>query len=166
MRLAVDIAFCVAFAAGVLYFGWHWFGAVGLVYAMPVLGIFAKMIVEFLAWFPRFAARQALRKFEGRYFEFRGRRMDIHIDDDARCWVSTADARKIVALPADAVVNRVVPLHCRELGDPLQWRITPEGLAQFLARSTDAEVTRFCHWLEVDVARPARNRRARGMALR
>ena len=30
-----------------------------------------------------------------RYYEFRGRAMDIHIDADARCWVATADARKV-----------------------------------------------------------------------
>jgi hypothetical protein len=166
MRRVVDIVLCVAFAAGVLALAWRWFGAVGLVSAMPVLGLSAKMIVDFLAGFPRFASRQALRKFEGRYFEFRGRSMDIHIDDDARCWVSTADARKIGALPADAVLARLAPLDCAQAGEPAQWRITPEGLAQVLAKSSDAEVTKYCHWLEVDVARPARNRLERGMAMR
>ena len=159
MRLLVNIALGVAFCAGFLYTFWHWFGALGLVYAMPILAVLARPLVEILASLPRLAAWIALRKVEGRYFEFRGRSMDIHIDADARCWVSTADARKIAALPADAVLARVAPLQCGELGDPLLWRITIEGLAQVLAKSSDPDVTKFRHWLEKDVARPARNRR-------
>ena len=159
MKLAINIAFGVAVCAAVLYAFWHWFGVFGLVYAMPVLAILAKSIVEIVTGFPRFAQRLALRKVAGRYYEFRGRAMDIHIDADARCWVATADARKVAALPADAVLKRMAPLECRELGDPVQWRMTTQGLAQVLARSSDPDVTKFCHWLEVEVARPARNRR-------
>ena len=166
MKPFVDFAIGVAISAAVLYGFWHWFGSFGLVYAMPVLAILARSLVEIMAWFPRFAAHLALRPVAGRYYEFRGRAMDIHIDQDACCWVSTADARKVVALPADAVLSRVVPLHCLQLGDPPQWRITTQGLAQFLARSTDADVGKFCHWLEVQVARPARNRLERGMTVR
>ena len=159
MKLAINIAFGVAVCAAVLYAFWTWFGVFGLVYAMPVLAILGKAIVEIIAGFPRFARHLALRKVAGRYFEFRGRAMDIHIDADARCWVATADARKVAALPADAVLKRMAPLECRELGEPVQWRMTTEGLARVLAKSSDPEVTKFCHWLEVDVARPARNRR-------
>jgi hypothetical protein len=159
LKWIVNLAFGVAVSAALLYMFWRSFGPFGLVYAMPVLAILGKPLVEIGASLPRLAARIAMRKFEGRYYEFRGRSMDIHIDADARCWVSTADARKITPLPADLVLNRMAPLECRELGDPVQWRITPEGLAQVLAKSSDPDVTKFCNWLEKDVARPARNRR-------
>ena len=159
MKLAINIALGLAVCAAVLVAFWRLFGAFGLVYAMPVLAILAKSIVELVAAFPRFARRIALRKVAGRYYEFRGRSMDIHVDADARCWVSTADVRKIAALPVDEVLRRMAPLDCAALGDPPQWRMTTEGLAQLLARTSDPEVARFCHWLEVQVARPARNRR-------
>ena len=159
LRTPLNLAFGVAASALLLYKFWIWFGPFGLVYAMPVLAVCAMPLVEILTGFPRFARWLALRKLEGRYFEFRGRSMDIHIDADARCWVSTADARKIAALPADAVLARVAPLQCGELGDPLRWRITVEGLGQLLAKSSDPDVTKFRDWLEKDVARPARNRR-------
>ena len=159
MRLAINIAFGVALCAAVLYGFWHWFGPLGLVFAMPVLGILGKSIVDVVTGFPRFARWLALRRVAGRYYEFRGRAMDIHIDADARCWVATADVRKLAALPADAVLQRMAPLECRELGEPVQWRMTTQGLARVLAKSSDPEVAKFCHWLEVDVARPARNRR-------
>lgn len=162
MRLVIHIAFGLAVSAALLYAFWRWFGAFGLVFAMPVIGIFSLPIVEIITGLPSFATRLALRRVEGRYFEFRGRAMDIHIDADARCWVSTADVRKIAPLPADAVLCRLAPVHCRELGDPMLWRITPEGVAQLLAKSAVAQVTKFCHWLEVDVARPSRNKLGRG----
>ena len=44
--------------------------------------------------------------------------------------------------------------------------MTTGGLAEVLAKSSDAEVSKFRDWLERDVARPARNKLARGMALR
>jgi hypothetical protein len=159
MRLLGNLVFAVAVSACVLYAAYDVFGARGLAVGMPVLALLARPLVDIVGGFPRFAARLAMRRYAGRYFEFRGRSMDIHIDADARCWVSTADARKIVALPIDAVLSRLAPLDCRELGDPPKWRITTDGLTQALTGSTNPEVGKFCHWLEVDVARPARNRR-------
>ena len=159
MRLVVDIAFGVVVSTLVMVLGWHWFGARGLVCTAPVLCLLAPSLVELYTGLPRVAHQLALREIEGRYFEFRGRSMGIHIDDDARCWVSTADVRKVAALPVDAVLSRMAPLDCRQLGEPLQWRITSEALTQLLAKSSDPEVAKFCRWLEVDVARPARNRR-------
>ena len=158
MKWIVNLAFGVAVSAALLYMFWRSFGPFGLVYAMPVLAILGKPLVEIGASLPRLAARIAMRKFEGRYYEFRGRSMDIHIDADARCWVSTADARKIAALPTDAVLKRMAPLECRQLGDPVQWRMTTAGLAQVLAKSSDPDVAKFRDWLEKQVARPARNR--------
>ena len=161
MRLAVNIALGIAVSAAVLYGAWHWFGPFGLVFGMPVIGVLGWPLVDALALFPRLAGQLALRKVAGRYFEFRGRAIDIHIDADARCWVSTADARKIVAsLPAEAVLERLAPQQCQVIGQPVQWRITSEALAQVLAKSSDPVVAKFCQWLEKDVARPARNRRS------
>ena len=67
--------------------------------------------------------------------------------------------RKITPLPADGVLQRLLPDQCGEVGEPLRWRITVTGLARVLAKAQDPNGTRFLHWLEVDVARPARNRR-------
>lgn len=159
MRPASEIAFGAALCAALLAAFWHWFGTSGLVYAMPVLAVLARPLVEVVSGLPRLARRIALRQVAGRYFEFRGRAMDIHIDADARCWVRTADARKIAALPDDAVLQRMAPSECAELGDPVRWRMTTQGLAQVLAKSSDPQVAKFCHWLETQVARPARNRR-------
>lgn len=161
MKLAIDIAFGAALSVAVLYAGWHWFGPFGLVFGAPILAIFGRPIVEILTSLPRHARHLALRDVAGRYYEFRGRSMDIHVDADARCWVATDDVRKIVALPAEPVLLRLVGAQCRECGDPVAWRISSEGAAQVLARSTDPEVAKFLTWLEREVALPARNRRER-----
>ncbi|HEY8977295.1 MAG TPA: hypothetical protein VIN75_23990 [Burkholderiaceae bacterium] len=163
MRLAIDIAFATAVSAAVLYAGWHWYGPFGLVFGAPILAIFGRPLVEILGSMPRRVRYLALRRHGGRYYEFRGRAMDIHVDADGRCWVATADVRKITALPAEPVLLRLVPGQVRELGDPVAWRLSTEGAAQVLGKSTDAQVAKFLTWLEREVALPARNRRERRM---
>ena len=159
MKLAIDIAFGAALSFAVLYGGWHWFGPFGLVFGAPILAIFGRPLVEILTSLPRVARHLALRGQAGRYFEFRGRSMDIHIDADATCWVATDDVRKITALPADAVLCRVARGQCREIGDPAVWRLSTEGASQVLGKSSDPEVKKFLTWFEREVALPARNRR-------
>ena len=150
--------------AAVLYVAHRVGGALGLVFVCPLMAVLGKPLIEVLAGYPRFVARIVMRKFEGRYYEFRGRSMDIEIDDQARCWISTADVRKLTALPADGVLCRLYPGECRESGDPMHWRITTHALTRFFAKATDPDVTKFRHWLEVHVARPARNKLERGLS--
>ena len=162
LRLAIG----AAVVAVVLYVVYRVGGALGLVLAGPLLGVLSRPLVDVVTGYPRFVSRIAMRKFEGRYFEYRGMSLDIHIDAQALCWVSTRDIRKLVSLPADPVLRHLAPSQCGELGDPPQCRITVEGLTRVLAKSTEPDVTKFCHWLEVDVARPARRRLERGTATR
>ena len=163
MKLALNIAFAAAVSAAALYAGWHVSGPFGLVLTAPVLALFGRPIVDIITGYPRFVGRLAMRRYEGRYYEFRGRRMDIHVDADATCWIATDDVRKIAALPADPVLCRVAPGECRELGDPSMWRLSADGAARVLAKSSDPEVAKFLTWLNRDVALPARNRRERRM---
>ena len=144
---------------------WHWFGPFGLVYGVPVLGLFAKPMVRIVGRLPALRQHMALRRYEGRYYEFRGRSMDIHIDRRRRCWVSTADVRKIAALPADEVLGRLAPTECGRRGEPARLAHHDGRAGPLLAKSSDPEVARFCDWLEEEVAEPARKRLERGMAL-
>ena len=165
MKTLLNIAFGAAVSLAVLYGLWHWFGPFGLVFGMPVLGVFAFPLVDIVAGYPRFVSRLVMRKVEGRYFEYRGMSLDIDIDERAVCWISTADVRKLVpTLPTEPVLVRVYTGQVKESGNPRQWRITIDALSLFLSKSTDADNTRFGAWLEKDVARPARNRLERGMA--
>jgi len=167
MKTVVNMVFGLAVSAGVLSIFFHYFGPFGLVYGMPVLAVCAMPLLDMIAGFPRLAARIALRRYEGRYYAFRGRHVDIDIDARALCWVSTADVRKAVpSLPVEPVLARLYPDQVRETGDPRVWRITPEALKQVLARSSDADVGKFLQWLETEVAAPARKRLERGMAIR
>ncbi|MEP6504584.1 MAG: hypothetical protein ABJD97_14695 [Betaproteobacteria bacterium] len=163
MNVLVHLALGGA-AAAVMYGAFRLLGPVGLAYTAPVLGLaFAKPIVELLAAYPRLVTRFVLRKVDGRYFEYRGASLDIHIDERAICWISTADLRKIVALPADPVLRRLYPLQCRELGKPVEWRLGGEALIEFLGKSTETDMTKFSHWIDRNVVTPARNRRKRDL---
>ena len=136
-------------------------GAKGLVYAAPLAGIvLARPLVELAAGCPRLMSRIALRKVQGRYVAYRGKSLDVHIDDLATCWIATADLRKLVALPADAVLRRRFPAGCGVTGEPPMWRLDGRALVEFLAAATDADSSRFSHWLQREVMRPAFNKRA------
>jgi len=66
MRLAVNLALVGALCAAVLAGAWHLWGAVGLVYAMPVLALLAMPLVEILAELPRLAhVRPARNRRDG-----------------------------------------------------------------------------------------------------
>jgi hypothetical protein len=165
MKTLLHIALGAAVSAAVLYALWLAFGPRGLVFGMPVLGIFAVPLVDLLAGYPRFVSRIVMRKVEGRYVEYRGMSLDIDIDERAVCWISTSDVRKLVpGLPAEPVLLCLYAGQVKQSGDPRQWRITLPALSLLLAKSTDPDNTRFAAWLEKDIARPARNRLERGMA--
>jgi hypothetical protein len=152
--------------AAVMFAAYRFIGAHGLVFMAPLAGLaLARPLVEAAAGYPRLASRIALRKVAGRYVEYRGKSLDVHIDERANCWISTADLRKLVALPADAVLLRRFPAGCRETGEPVQWRLEGQALVEFLAGATDPDITRLCHWLQRDVMRPAWNKRADRMGL-
>jgi hypothetical protein len=166
-RTVLNFAFGVAVSAAVLYGFWHWFGAFGLVYGMPVLAICAAPLLDLTGALSRLVARLPLRRYEGRYYAFRGRHVDIDVDVEATCWVATADARKIlVSLPADAVLERLQPDGVGLTGDPRLWRITPQALAAVLAKSGDPQAARFLRWLDGEVVQPAAKKRARRMPIR
>ena len=163
----VNLAFGVAVSVALLYGMWHWYGPFGLVFGMPVIAICAIPLLESFNLIPWLGRWLAFRKFEGRYYAYRGRHVDIDIDAKAVCWINTADARKILpSLPADAVLARLQPGLVKEAGDPLAWRITPEALAAVLAKATDPETAKFLQWLEGEVASPARKKLERGVVPR
>lgn len=163
----VNLAFGLAVSVAVLYGMWHWFGPFGLVFGMPVIALLSIPFLEIFGLVPFLGKWLAYRKYEGRYYQFRGRHIDIEIDGEATCWVSTADIRKVLpSLPADAVLARLQPSEVEEGGEPRTWRITSRALAVVLQKATDPDTTRLCQWLETQVAQPARKRLQRRMPIR
>ena len=163
----INLAFGIAVSVAVLYGMWHWYGPYGLVFGMPVIAILAIPFLEMFGLIPFLAKWFAFRKVAGRYYEYRGRHVDIEIDGEATCWVSTADIRKILpSLPSDPVLARMQPNDVEEGGEPRTWRITSRALAVVLQKATDPETTRFCQWLDTQVAQPARKRLQRRMPIR
>jgi hypothetical protein len=167
MKTLLNVAFGLAISSAVLYTLWHFYGPFGLVFGMPVLAVFAIPLLDIVGGFPKLAARIAMRRYEGRYYAFRGRHVDIDFDAGAVPWVSTADVRKMIpSLPAEPVLLRLQPGLVKETGDPRLWRITPDALKLVLAKSSDADVGKFLHWIDTEVVQPARKRLERGMQIR
>ena len=162
MKLFLRIVVGVAAVAAITWPLYRLLGPVALVWCSPLLGMaLARPLVEMISGMPRVFAGIAMRKVHGRHVEYRGASLDVHIDERATCWISTADLRKIVALPADPVLKKRFPQQCRELGDPVQWRLGGEAVVEFVGKSSELDTKKFCHWLERNVLVPARNERAR-----
>jgi hypothetical protein len=162
LKILLRLFFGVTVAAAIAWPLYRLLGAVALAWCAPLLGVaLARPLVEILSGVPRFYSGIVLRKVNGRYFEYRGSSLDIHVDERATCWISTADLRKIVALPADPVLRKRYPLQCRELGEPIEWRLGAEALIEFLGKSTEPDTTKFSHWVDKTVITPARNKRTR-----
>ncbi len=166
MRLLLRLLVGGGAAAGAMFLAYRWLGAAGLVYTAPLMGVaLASPLIEIGQALPWLAAHIALRKVAGRHVAYRGRSLDVHIDERAACWIATADLRKLVALPADAVLQRRFPAGCAPCGEPAVMRLDAQALLDFLASSTDPDLARFTHWLRRDVMRPARNKRALRLGL-
>lgn len=137
--------------------------SLALVLASPLIAAAAaRPLLELAGRSPQVMRHLAWRDVAGRHHAFRGRSIDVHVDERGVPWLSEHDVRRCVpGLPAVAVLQRLHPAGCAAIGPRTpEGRITAGSLAEALARTSDPGTGRFLHWLERDVARPARRRQA------
>lgn len=159
MKPVIDLLVRTGLAIAVMSLIYRTYGLRAFVTCSPLVGVMlARPLLDAFAEVWRRLSGLALRRVQGRYVEWRGRPVDIQIDELGACWIGTADVRQFVALPSDTVLRRLCPDRCSKLGDPPIWRIRHDALAELLAKATRPETTKFVHWLEKAVAEPARKR--------
>jgi hypothetical protein len=132
-------------------------------YSAPIVaGLLARPVLELAGRTPRALRHAALQGVAGRHYAYRGRSVDVHEDERHVRWLSISDVRRCVpGLPDAAVLRRLNPSACADTGPRTrEGRITADALAATLGKTTDARTGHFLKWLERDVARPARHRRA------
>ncbi len=160
---AVSIAARVAGCAVALWIGWRVFGAAGLVYAAPLLGVtFAKPLIE-LASSVRHAMRRARwRDVQGRHYAFRGRPMRVIADADAYRWVRLADVRAVVGFTAsDGALQIAYPTGWRRTGRTAEPFLGEDALLEHLGKERGPDALRLRLWVEREVVFPARRERER-----
>lgn len=140
---------------------WNWLGAIGIVLASPLAGVFLSR--ELLAWFG--AARRglrahALRGLSGRHYAYKGVSLEIRDDDHvARRWICVADLAQALGDPIGvATLRRRHGAGLREFDRELF--ISDEAAMAYLGeRLTSDRALRLRQWIEREVWYPVRHRR-------
>ena len=157
--IAIRLAICIAVSYGAFRFG----GAVSLVASLVLFGILlAKPLIE-LASTTRHAIRaEAWRPVEGRYWAFHGTPVQVLEDEDHRRWILASDVRAIVGYTAsNGALALTYPNGFRTMGKPPAPHFSDTALLAHLAKENSAKALKFRHWVEKEIAFPARRLRER-----
>lgn len=161
MRLALSFGVRIAICLVVSWVGWRIGGPIGLGSSLALFGVLlAHPLLELLREIRSKLREQAYRPVEGRYYEFKGTPVDVIEDEDHVRWVRASDVRRIVGHTAsDAGLRLTYPNGYRDIGSPPAAYFRDETLLVHLAKQNSARALRFKHWVEKDIAFPARRLR-------
>jgi len=161
--LGATLAWRIALCAGAAWIGWRLGSWVGIVITSPLCGIaLARPLYELAGALHHRVREAAYRPVEGRYWVFRGTPVDVIEDDDHQRWVRLADVRRIVGSTAgDGALASTYPAGFRALGTPPQPYLRDSDLLAHLAKQRSAQALRLKHWVEREIAFPARRVRER-----
>lgn len=140
---------------------WRGFGPFGLVFAAPAVGVLmARPLIDLAGELRRQTKALAMRPTDGTMYAFRNHPLRVMDDDEGRRWLAVADLRRIVpGLPAEATLARVLTQGVQRMGTPPAAFVEAEDTMQLLARAQEPATVKLVHWIERDVAGPARRRR-------
>ncbi len=159
VRLGLRLLLC----AGIAFAVWRLLGLVSMVLTLPLFGIaLARPLID-LASDLRHATRVAVwQAVEGRHFVYRGVPVQVLEDADRRRWVRAADVRAIIGHTAsNGALALTYPSGWHAMGRPAQPHFSDTALLAHLEKERSPEALRFRHWVEREIAFPARRRRAR-----
>jgi hypothetical protein len=158
-RIALRLTLCAA----VSWLVWRFGGLAAMVGTVPLYGVLlARPLLDLASELRHHSRALVWRKLEGRHFAFKGIPVQVLEDDAYRRWVRAADVRRIVGFTAsDGALALTYPNGWRRLGAPAQPHFSDEALLVHLAKETSPEALRFRHWVEREIAFPARRLRQR-----
>ena len=158
-RILVRLAICVVVSYAAFRFG----GLIPMVASLVLLGVLLARPLVDLASETRHAIRaQAWKPVEGRYWAFHGTPIQVLEDEDHRRWILASDVRSIVGFTAsNGALALTYPNGFRSMGSPPAPHFSDEVLLAHLAKEKSAKALRFRHWVEKEIAFPARRLRER-----
>ncbi len=161
--IVVQVAVRAAGCAVAMAIGWRVFGASGLVYAAPLLGVaFARPLIELASASRRAMRRAQWRDVEGRHFAFRGRPVKVIEDGDRQRWVRLSDIRAIVGFTAsDGALALAYPAGWQRIGRSGEAFLGEDALVAHLGKERGPEALRLRRWVEREIVFPARRERER-----
>ncbi len=159
VRIALRLLLC----AGVAFAVWRLLGLVSMMLTLPLFGIaLARPLLDLasdLRHSTRFAVWHAV---EGRHFVYRGVPIQVLEDADRQRWVRAADVRAVIGRTAtNGALALTYPSGWQAMGRPAEPHISDTALLAHLKKERSPEALRFRHWVEREIAFPARRLRAR-----
>lgn len=154
--------------AALIWLGWHLFRVFGLLMAASFCGLtLARPILDAVGTLRQQAHLAAWADVAGYHHAYRGHTVRVRDDDQQRPWLHVGDVRRIVpGLPADEVLQRLVPGLCQPMGQPAALGMEAGALLAQLQGSHALTTLKFSQWLQREVLLPAELRRARRLPSR
>lgn len=124
-----------------------------LVWSAPMWAIaFARFLVELLPFVKRKAERDAMEKWNGRYYAYGNRQLRLFLVDDV-IWIAAADVAPLLDPPPDARELRVLAADYGDVPGQKHKGYTEAGLLRLLTTRTATrrathDAIRFKLWLE------------------
>ena len=147
----------------VTYAAWR-FGGLTTAVASVVLYAVAlpKPLLDLASELRHGVRRAQWRDREGRHYVFHGMPLTVHEDVDHRRWIGLAGVRAIVGFTAsDATLRVAYPDGCQMLGRPPAPCLRDDALIAHLMTERSPVALKFRHWVEREIAFPARRQRER-----
>ena len=158
-----SIAWRVAAGVAASWLGWRLQGTAGLLYGAPVFGfLLARALLDAASALRHALRAAAWRPVQGRHFAYHGVYVRVIEDERHHRWVRAADVRRIVGHTAsDGALALTYPDGWRLLGTPAEPHFSDEALLAHLAKEPLPRALKFRHWVEREIAFPARRVRER-----
>lgn len=129
---------------------------VGLIFSSLVFGLaLSNPILELIINFSAFLKKSVYSNLNGTHYVFEDRAIDIHSDENNECWISLADARKVIkGFPKDAVILKLYPHDLIFDKNRKFLRIRAVALVNYLQSSSNITAMKFKLWIEREVIFP------------
>jgi len=157
--LAIRLLLCgiVTWAA------WRYAGLTSAVVTVVLYAIaLPKPLIDLASELRHQYRRAHWRDREGRHYVYHGMPLSVHEDVDHRRWVGLVGVRAIVGFTAsDAALSRTYPDGWGLFGRPPEPHLRDDALIAHLMKERSASALKFRHWVEREIAFPARRQRER-----
>ena len=161
MTAAVNVLLRLLACTAASYAAWRFWGPSGLVFSAPLFGLaLARPIMEGLISGYAGLRGSVYRDVSGRHFAYRGRSLDVRMDEAGFQWLRLSDVRRLLPnLPRDDSLAQALGPACVTL-QPTPPRIQAEALHAYLAKASAPDSVKFRTWIERTIMLPAAKARA------
>jgi len=145
---------------------WMAFRYAGLTTAVPTVILYAialpKPLLDLASELRHQYRRHHWRDREGRHYVYHGMPLSVQEDIEHRRWIGLVGVRAIVGFTAsDSALSRTYPDGWRLFGRPPEPHLRDDALIAHLRKERSANALKFRHWIEREIAFPARRQRER-----